>query len=310
MNEKTQSDYKKLAAHFYKNKLNGEQPTPKRIADALKACASDYRPAYWRKLRNALAYDQQSKGYGDAAERINKTQNPATKDGSKLDVKPKQKRIKAISGEDEKRLIDALMANKDHESYAAVRVCKALGVRPAELKHLELLGDCVLIKGAKKSHGGSRGADRIVEVSNKSFNFIKAAIPVLNKADIGRVQDRIRGMGKRLWPKRSAVPTLYTWRHQMGSDLKASGLNRMSVAYIMGHQSTASVNVYGNKRLGNGGRSLPMPANEVLLNDGVAGIRENHTSKPPTAMQRAKESDAKVRAALQRQAKAESTLSM
>jgi integrase len=277
MNEKTQSDYKKLAAHFYKNKMNGEQPTPKKISDALKACAADYRPAYWRRLRNALAFDQSEKGYKNAAERINKTQNPATKDGSAEAVKPKQKRIKSINLGDEKKLLKAFMDNDDKESYAAVRVCKALGVRPAELKQLELLGDCVIVKGAKKSHGGSRGADRILEVSDEQLRFIKVAIPILAKADIGRVQDRIRGMGKRLWPKRSAVPTLYTWRHQMGSDLKASGLNRVAVAYIMGHQSTASVNVYGNKRLGNGGRSLPMAADNADLSQ----IRELHTSKPP-----------------------------
>lgn len=277
MNEKTQSDYKKLAAHFYKNKLGGEQPTPKKIADALSACAGDYRPAYWRKLRNALAYDQQDKGYKDAAERINKTQNPITKGGSKLDVKPKQKRDKRVSEADEEKLVAEFVKNDDRQSWAAIMLTKHLGARPSEFSEIRVIGDKVFISGAKKSHKNLRGADRQLTLSAKEFGIVKAALGFLKNANVGAVQDRIRAAGKRLWPQRKSVPSLYSWRHQLGSDLKASGLNRTDVAYIMGHQSTASVNVYGNKKTGNSARSLPMAADNADLSN----IREVHTSKPP-----------------------------
>ena len=141
MNEKTQSDYKKLAAHFYKNKLNGEQPTPKRIADALKACAGDYRPAYWRKLRNALAFDQENKGYTEAAERINKTKNPVTKNANSADIKQKQKRVKRVNENDEKKLVDFFVKNNDAQAWAAVMLAKLTGARPAELKNINIVGD-------------------------------------------------------------------------------------------------------------------------------------------------------------------------
>ena len=78
MNEKTQSDYIKLAGNFYKTRLAGDDITPKKITDALKDAAFDYRPAYWRKLRNALAYEQQAKGFKKSADRINETKNPLT----------------------------------------------------------------------------------------------------------------------------------------------------------------------------------------------------------------------------------------
>ncbi len=59
MREKTKADYRKLAEHFYATRLPGQTPSPKRIADALAACATDYRPAYWVKLRGGTGFDQE-----------------------------------------------------------------------------------------------------------------------------------------------------------------------------------------------------------------------------------------------------------
>ncbi|MEH8130446.1 site-specific integrase, partial [Aeromonas veronii] len=67
------------------------------------------------------------------------------------------------------------------------------------------------------------------------------------KAKIGSLQDKLRAAGKSLWPARKSLPTFYSWRHQMGSELKASGLDRQRIAYIMGHQATSSVDKYGNR---------------------------------------------------------------
>jgi len=50
MTPATQESYKKLSAHFYATHLKGESPSPKRLSDALKAVAGDYRPAYWGRL--------------------------------------------------------------------------------------------------------------------------------------------------------------------------------------------------------------------------------------------------------------------
>ncbi len=64
----------------------------------------------------------------------------------------------------------------------------------------------------------------------------------------------------------------------MGSDLKASGLDRVQVAYIMGHQATSSVDVYGNAKTARGGRSLPKPSADADLSK----VRQDH-SEPPAA---------------------------
>lgn len=278
MNEKTQESYKKLAANFYKTRLDGEQLTPKKISDALVACASDYRPAYWRRLRNALAYDQSAKGFKEAAERINKAKNPMTKEGANVgNIKPKQARTKRVAEVDEAKLIEHLKANGDTQALAAITIAIATGARPSEFKNMVFNnnGDLV-IYGSKVTEKGNRGADRIISLSPDNQRAVHKAL--MSIEDVGPVQDRIRYAAKKLWPQRKSVPSLYSWRHQMGSDLKASGFNRSHIAYVMGHQATKSVDVYGNSKTARAGRELPKPANDADLSN----IRKNH-SEPPAA---------------------------
>jgi len=58
----------------------------------------------------------------------------------------------------------------------------------------------------------------------------------------------------------------------MGSELKASGLSRREVAYIMGHQATASADRYGDRRSGSG--KTPIKA---APGADMSSVRETHT---------------------------------
>ncbi|MBX9794188.1 MAG: hypothetical protein K2Y02_07835 [Burkholderiaceae bacterium] len=281
MNEATQDSYRKLAAHFYAKHLTGVDVTPKRITDALKGIAGQHRPDYWRRLRNALAFDQSEKGYKDAALRINGTKNPLTRDGASgaEAVPAKQKRIKRIDPKDEAKLLDGFIASGDREAYGAVILAKYTGARPVEFKNIVIQGDRVIIEGAKKNEAGDRGADREIVLDPRALEMVKVSLPYLQGEGVtGRVQDRISAAGRRLWPQRKAVPSLYSWRHQLGSDLKASGLDRAEIGYIMGHQSTASVDRYGNRKTATGGGVVPRAADPAA----VANVRELH-SQPPSA---------------------------
>ena len=278
MTPATQAAYRKLAAHFYAKHLDGQPPSPKRITDALKAIAGQHRPDYWRRLRNALAYDQEAAGYPDAAKRINETKNPLTRNGPSDEVPGKQRRIKRIEAKDEAKLLDSFIKSGDRESYGAVMVARYTGARPAEFASITIQDGKVVIPGAKKSHGGDRGADRVIDLDPKALALVQASLPYLKDAAVvGRVQDRISAAGRRLWPQRKAVPSLYSWRHQMGSDLKASGMSRKEVAYVMGHQSTASVDRYGNRKTAGNGK-VPRAADPAA----VENVREMH-SEPPSA---------------------------
>lgn len=276
MTPKTQDDYRKLAAHFYASRIDGT-PTPKRIADALVNAAGDYRPAYWRRLRNALVFDQRENGYESSAERLSATKNPATMPTSGVEVKAKQKRIRAVSANDESKLLAHLQAAGDRHAYGAVMLAKITGARPAEMQKIRVDGQQIIIEGAKKSHGGMRGADRVLVVSESEAKMVAACVHHLQGANVGAVQDRVGAAGRKLWPQRAAVPSLYSWRHQLGADLKASGIDRREVAYLMGHQSTESADRYGSRRTARGGK-VP----RALEGQSFENVRERH-SEPPAA---------------------------
>lgn len=280
MQEKTKAAYRKLAEHFYVTRLPGQTPSPKRISDALAACATAYRPPYWLKLRGALAFDQEEKGYLEAAERLRQARNPVREKG--LPIKPKPPRAKTIAIEDEEKLLAALNELDDAPAVAALYIAKFTGVRPAEMLNLCIRDGRLVVTGAKKSHGGQRGADREILIAPGFMGMMPAFLEGLrSKGDesIAPIQHRLRNTCKALWPRRKALPTLYTWRHQMGSNLRAAGYDRTEIAYIMGHQSTKSVDQYGDKRTAKAGTPLP----RVPEGTDLSRIRVKHRGALPPA---------------------------
>jgi len=275
MEQKTKDEYLKLAEHFFKKYLDNQPPTPKRITEALINNAAEFRPAYFTRLKRALVVHQQENSFLDAVIRLEKVKNPITSDPAKRAlIKPKQVRIKQIKDVDEQKLLAAIP--DDEQLKAALTVAKYLGARPAEYKNITIDNEgLVTIIGAKKTAKGDRGADRSFKLPEATFR-VRMALATLQDADIGQLQDRLRATAKKLWPQRKAVPTLYTWRHQMGSNLKGSGMDRREIAYIMGHQSTESVNRYGNSRTAQNGRKMPI----VPEGTDLSKIRENHTPIP------------------------------
>lgn len=277
MNQTTQRSYLKLAAHFYANKLDGRVPTLSRITKALKESSSEYRPAYWRKLRNAISFEQKQQGFVASAKKINLIENPLTQTGDK--VKAKQKRVKSTNADDLKVLAEAVKSKGDIELKAALSIVHRLGCRPSELLSIQCLSENqIYIKGSKKTEKLNRGADRYIGVCDKDFKYIKLQVEVLKQGEndktgvVKRCQSRLDRLTKKLWPRRSHRINFYSFRHQVGSTLKSSGLSRIKIAYIMGHQSTQSVEVYGNRR--NGGKNRL----SVCCGVDLSNIRENHSS--------------------------------
>lgn len=251
----TKEAYKKLAKNFYETRMIGKPITKKNIIMALKACAKDYVPAYWRKLRNAIELDQRLKGFTETADKVKETLNPITSNpAKKTQIKPKRNKLKAVKASDEAKLTERLMSGSsgDKYVYAAVMLVKYLGCRPAEIKDLEfLLGNRVLVNSAKKR--ADRGIDRTLTISDrKTFEALQKYHHILINAPYAKpityVQKRLAKVTKDIWPQRKCHPTLYSWRHQLGCDLKKSGKSRVEIAAIMGHLSVESVNQYGRPK--------------------------------------------------------------
>ena len=279
MQPSTQREYQRLAEHFYARRLDGKL-SPKRIQDALRSVGSEYRPAYWRRLRKAIEVDQRIKGYGDAADRIADTVNPATADGATEPPKAKQRRCRRVTEEDTRALAHDAERRGDEQMIAALVWARKTGLRPAEMPHARILDDgTVRIEGAKKSHEGKRGADRDLRLDADDLRNLRAYQDDLPKtaAEVGRLQRRMQNVVRDVFPRRKARPSLYSWRHQLGSDLKAAGLDREEIATIMGHQGTGSVDQYGNRRSAGQCRAIPRAA---AVNPGV-----RHTHNLPYSQQ-------------------------
>ena len=271
--KKTEFEYTKLAEFFYQRLENRAIPlTAKNISNELLACAPDYRPGYWRRLRCALAYHQNMLGYVVAAERIRRAKNPVTAHGSNLSKKSRQPRARAINQADEDALKSYFNQRGDISMVSAILIFKNAGIRPAELSGLRVDGNRLIVTGAKKSHSGQRGADRTLLLDGIDSGLLRYCVMQAQRVDIGVMQDRLRAAGKKLWPRRRALPTFYSWRHQLGSELKGSGMDRQRIAYLMGHQATGSVDRYGNRKLARGGRLPSCPADADL-----SGIRMTHS---------------------------------
>lgn len=276
MNEKTGKDYQRLAEHFYRTRLPGKPPSPKRICDALAACADEYRPDYWRKLRNALEHDQRAKGFSEAADRIAGVKNPTTAADSTKRPPGKQQRVTRVVEADEQALLRKLRDREDLPSMYAILVASLTGARPAEMPNIRVEGSLVHIEGAKKSHEGLRGLDRTIQLDPGSAQVVADAMQFLRGAAMKPIQDRIDKAARAVWPRRKHRLSLYSWRHQLGSNLKASGMDPRQVAYLMGHQSTRSVDQYGDKRTPRAAALPVVPAGADL-----SQIRDKPASRSP-----------------------------
>ncbi|MDG1580568.1 site-specific integrase [Pseudomonas sp. GOM6] len=252
MNTETQNAYRSLAAHFYATHLPGIPPSALNefsIIGALLRAAPGYRPDYFRRLRNALALDQKLRGHFWIAQEINRTLNPVTVIG--LPRKRKQARRQRISDDDFAKWVMALLAKGQKVEAGALMLISMTGARPCELNDISIEGTRISILGAKHSHGGLRGADRMLEADEDFCQLVCNALEAF-RSDV-RSLDSIRIViheaAKEVF-SRGKPPSMYTLRHQFGANLKASGMSRVEMAYVMGHQATDSIGRYGDKRYG------------------------------------------------------------
>jgi len=264
MNENTQNSYISLADYFYATRLNGVELNELNIIGALLRAAPDYRPDYYRRLRNALAFDQQRRGSFRTAQEINRTLNPVTV----LDLprKKKQSRPQKLSNADFESWLRCLAERDMPVEAGALMVISLIGVRPCELGGISIDGQRIHISGAKHSHKGLRGASRTLEADEDVCNVLNKALAAFRcqPRSLDSIRVALHQVACELFGRRK-VPSMYTLRHQFGSNLKATGMSAIEMAYVMGHQATDSISRYGDKRLGCAGAVKVRPAKDADL---------------------------------------------
>jgi integrase len=137
-----------------------------------------------------------------------------------------------------------------------------------------------------------RGLDRTLWVTNPDLvDALRAAADAVQRefqepGGVKRLQRRLDTAARRLWPRRRAQITFYSMRHQLGSELKGSGLSDAQVAAVMGHRSVESVEVYGNRKRGGQGLGISVSPDEST----VAKVNPGQRSEPgPKAPERGRE---------------------
>ena len=282
MNTDTQTAYRSLATHFYTTRFP-EIPVSAldeldefRIIGALLRAAPEYRPDYFRRLRNALAMDQKHRGHFWIAQEINRTLNPVTVLG--LPRKRKQARRQRISDDDFAKWVMALLAKGQKVEAGALMLISMTGARPCELNDISIEGTRISILGAKHSHGGLRGADRMLEADEDFCQLVCNAVEAFRSdaRSLDSIRMVIHETAKEVFT-RGKLPSMYTLRHQFGANLKASGMSRVQMAYVMGHQATDSIGRYGDKRFGRAEAVKVRPAADANL----TLVRRTHASYRP-----------------------------
>ena len=278
MQPTTLKRYQTRAQNFYRTHCGEDAPTSAQICAALLVCASEYRPNAFSVLKSALLNDQLARGNPDAASAIRKLVNPVTASGSTMIKKRKLNQIRKVPFEDFKALYKHLHAGGNLDEAASLVLAYWIGVRPCEMRTISVTGNQVQIIGGKKSAELHRGADRTLVIEKpKILKLIEWAAHRMSKCPRTNtaIRDRFRREARALWSRRKQVPTLKSFRHQMGSILKASGESPETMAYVMGHQCISSLSVYGDSRLGTGMKAHVRPADSADL----TSIRQ--PQKPP-----------------------------
>lgn len=177
----------------------------------------------------------------------------------------------------------------------AVAVLRATGARPAEieagitLRHSMKNGEQVvvaMINGAKTDAEGEKGLGRRVVMFDPDSTAGRTLLDVIERKGNGvTVTRRARRIAKDFADirEKTGLKTVsaYSLRHAVAGDLKADGLDPVSIARTLGHISTRSQSRYGSSQQSSGGsgvradlgradrqpRSVPHPAPAAASND-------------------------------------------
>jgi integrase len=267
--------------------------TPAKIAAALVTWSEGKSPSTYRQMRSALVTHQSHHGYTKAIDTIKTTERIGYGTATR-----KKRLCKQVTEEEHQQLIADAIAHKDRLMEAALLVAYYTGCRPVEFLSMQVLG-CTLdgevkiqINGAKKNEGQGRGMDKVILVDDSE---VILHIGVMNELDgpdsdkqMKLIRTRVSKASKRIFNIRKRRPTLYSYRHQLGSELKAEEeLSRQQAAAVMGHQSQDSIAVYGHANASKGGnglkRAVPVASPETVKQVSGKPPRRMPARTPPSS---------------------------
>lgn len=247
--------------------------------------------ATWRQYRSALKFFMRRNGPVEAVAFLDMCgadvcKSPATNTSAK--------KARALSESDLVELLRDLANRKgrwDKILGLWLVAGSVTGLRPGEWATAELSPDGMIlsVQNAKHTNGRGHGERRTLQLHDippgrrlAIKEFLQALAELApGGSSFGRVYNscrrRLTRVTRALWPTRKKHPSLYSPRHQVTADCKASGASLAEVAAILGHATdeTASAH-YGRRTAGEktGGR-VSVPAAEAER------VRHKFRARPP-----------------------------
>lgn len=214
----------------------------------------------------------------------------------------KRKGLGTLPDDWQERIWAGIPSKSQYRSAIAVLTCT--GARPGEIEKgvavsLNPQGGLVLTIHGIKTHGGNCGqAVRTLTVASegpaarhlaekiKLEGGLKGEIIVSTKAKL--LTDSVRGISKKVFPKKKYIVAPYSFRHQCAADWKDYQSSEV-VAQALGHNNDATQQYYGTRRQARGGVRLlgVKVSSKVTLRAGariakLKGSLNKTTSKPST----------------------------
>ncbi|MGX9367344.1 tyrosine-type recombinase/integrase [Desulfoplanes sp. PS50] len=153
-------------------------------------------------------------------------------------------------------------ANYDYKG--ALAILQLTGARPSEIERgVIVVGDEssefleVVIKGSKQGKAKKNGQakrsifiDMRVHVYHRSpKDYLLSCVAedgyVIVQANAKRLNDYVRRLSQKIWPKKKNPITPYSYRHQLSADLKGEGCPPPKISMTLGHRSVLSKKKYG-----------------------------------------------------------------
>jgi len=272
--DKTKAEYLKEAEGFLKRELDnkGISRTAGNICKALKEWSATVQANTFIKRQCALEYHQYCNKFYKAAEKIRSTQriNYSGKGNGK-----KRPHCKTVKETQHIKLLLESNKKDDRQVSASLSIGYFVGLRPCEQNHIQYAnkdGELLLfVRSAKKNKDGTRSIDKVIKVElddgdrQRLINDIGCLYGLTDK-QIVNIRNRVCRLSKKCFPKLKKPPTLYSYRHQLGSDLKGSNItDRKEAAAVLGHKSQNSLCAYGHANSAGGlKRSLPKASESTI----------------------------------------------
>lgn len=212
------------------------------------------------------------------------------KDFKRVSFSKKKNLKKAASAED---IIKSFSTNGNvYDRYAlAFSVIATFGIRPDELqKGIKLSVENGVIYGVVKGSKVDINKGQKVRAMGSAFREDNICDQILinainnNGGEVVITQNKKEYEALRKYLNRHHKGTsLYTFRHKVASDLKASGVSKSEIAAFLGHRTTDSQQFYGYARSGRGGRDFKAKgSDEVRIKPDIKDYLKPVT-KPVTA---------------------------